>query len=108
MHAVGGVAGLYLQVAESGGRSWLLRAMVGTKRREIGLGPFPDVGLAVARQKAADYRELIRRGVDPVEQKKAARAQLLAVEKRGLPFSKAVDLFEPVKVAELSDGKYRK
>ena len=108
VHAVGGVAGLYLQVAESGGRSWLLRAMVGTKRREIGLGPFPEVGFAGARQKAADYRELIRRGVDPVEQKKAARAQLLAVEKRGLPFSKAVDLFEPVKVAELSEGKYRK
>lgn len=108
VHSVGGVAGLYLQVADGGGRSWLLRTMVGSERREIGLGPYPEVGLAAARQKAADYKELIRRGVDPVEQKRAARAELLAVEKRGLLFSKAVDLFEPVKVAELSDGKYRK
>lgn len=82
--------------------------MGSSKRREIGLGPFPEVGLATARQKAADYKDLIRRGIDPVQQRKAARAELLAVEKRGLPFLKAVDLFEPIKVAELSDGKYRK
>lgn len=53
VHAVGGVAGLYLQVAEGAGRSWLLRTMVGTKRREIGLGAYPEIGLALARQKAA-------------------------------------------------------
>lgn len=108
VHPVGGVAGLYLQVADGGGRSWLLRTMVGTKRREIGLGPYPEVGLASARHKAADYKELIRCGVDPVEQKKAARAELLAAEKRGLLFSEAVDLFVPIKVAELTNGKYRK
>ncbi len=49
VHAVGGVAGLCLQVAEGAGRSWLLRAMVGTKRREVGLGAYPEIGLALAR-----------------------------------------------------------
>ncbi len=39
LHAVGGVAGPNLQVTPGGGRSWLLRTMVGVKRREIGLGP---------------------------------------------------------------------
>ena len=107
VHAVGGVAGLYLQVAEGAGRSWLLRTMVGTKRREIGLGAYPEIGLALARQKAAEVKYMIRNGVDPVEERKAARADLVAAQKRGLLFSKAVDLFEPVKAAELSGGKYR-
>ena len=31
----------------------------------------------------------------------------MAAQKRGLLFSKAVELFEPIKAAELSEGKYR-
>lgn len=107
VHAVGGVAGLHLQVSEGDGRSWLLRAMVGVKRREIGLGPYPEVGLALARQKAAEVRQMVRAGIDPIEVRKAARAELVSAQKRGLLFSNALDLFEPVKKAELSDGKYR-
>lgn len=107
VHAVGGVAGLYLQVAEGAGRSWLLRTMVGAKRREIGLGAYPEIGLALARQKAAEVKDMIRSGVDPVEQRRAARADLAAAQKRGLFFSKAVDMFDPVKAAELAGGKYR-
>lgn len=107
VHPVGGVAGLYLQVTGGGGRSWVLRAMVGTKRREIGLGAYPEVSLANAREKAAQARNLIRQGVDPIEQRKVSRAELIAAQKRGLLFSKAVDLFAPVKATELSEGKYR-
>lgn len=58
--AVGGVSGLCLQVAEGAGRSWLLRTMVGAKRREIGLGAYPEIGLALARQKAAEVKDMIR------------------------------------------------
>lgn len=107
LHAVGGVAGLHLQVGVSGGRSWLLRTMVGAKRREIGLGSYPEIGLAMARQKAAETRDVIRQGGDPVERRKIARSALIAAQKRGLLFSQAVDLFTPVKSAELSAGKYR-
>lgn len=107
VHAVGGVAGLYLQISESGGRSWLLRTMVGAKRREIGLGSYPEIGLGSARQKAAEARGLIRQGEDPVEQRKAARSSLIASQKQGLLFSTAVDLYAPLKSAELSAGKYR-
>jgi len=52
LHPVGGVAGLMLQGSPSGARSWLLRVKVGHKRREIGLGAFPGVTLALAREKA--------------------------------------------------------
>jgi hypothetical protein len=50
LHAVGGVAGLLLQVKETGARSWILRAVVGADRRHIGLGGYPDVTLAQARK----------------------------------------------------------
>src|SRR5688500_12588658 len=77
-HFVGGVAGLALQVTETGARSWILRAMVGGKRRDIGLGGFPDVPLADARRKAREKREDIIEGIDPVEARKAARSALQA------------------------------
>lgn len=35
------------------------------------------------------------------------RAELFAAQRRGLTFASAVDLFEPIKAAELSEGKYR-
>src|SRR5260370_5143956 len=51
-HAVGRVAGLALQITPSGARSWVLRAMVGGRRREIGLGAYPGVSLKEAQEKA--------------------------------------------------------
>jgi hypothetical protein len=51
-HAVGGVAGLGLQVTPTGARSWSLRVVIAGKRREIGLGGFPTVQIAAARDKA--------------------------------------------------------
>lgn len=45
LHFVGGVAGLALQVTDSGARSWILRAKMGGKRRDKGLGGFPDVSI---------------------------------------------------------------
>lgn len=82
MHAVGGVAGLLLQVSQTGARSWILRATVGSKRRDIGLGGYPDVTLAVARKKAREARELISRGVDPVEHRRALNERLKSEQKQ--------------------------
>ncbi len=47
--AVGGVAGLYLAVNQGRARSWVLRVVIGTKRRDMGLGGFSDVTLEQAR-----------------------------------------------------------
>lgn len=71
--AVGGVAGLLLQITPSGGRSWLLRTSIAGRRREIGLGGYPDVTLAQARERARDAKEKISRGIDPVEERRANR-----------------------------------
>ena len=46
LHAVGGVAGLHLQVAPGGARGWVLRATIAARRRDMGLGGHPEAGLA--------------------------------------------------------------
>lgn len=63
--------GLYLQVDPSGLRRWILRYQLKGKRRDMGLGPFPQVSLAAAREAAQAAREAIRLGVDPIEARKA-------------------------------------
>ena len=86
MHAVGGVPGLYLQVGEGAARSWILRANVAGKRRDIGLGSYPAVSLAAARQKAQTQRECIQEGQDPVVAKRVAKSILVAERARAVMF----------------------
>lgn len=104
---VGGVAGLVLQITPNGGRTWLLRVQVGAKRREIGLGGFPEVTLAMARDRAREAKEKIRQGIDPVEERKAARAALTAAQHRGLPFADAMDRYLASKLEEFKNAKHR-
>ena len=64
--------GLHLKISETGARSWILRVVVAGKRRDIGLGRYPDVGLAQAREAAAKHRSLIAAGTDPIAEKRKA------------------------------------
>jgi integrase len=92
-HAVGGVAGLYLYVTESGSRSWVLRAMVGTKRRHIGLGGFPDVPLAQAKERARRARDEIACGTDPIQRKRELASQLRAQQATAITFQTAAEAY---------------
>ena len=78
MHAVGGVDGLLLQVTKTGATSWMLRVMIAGKRRGMGLGSYPAVGVASARDKARAARQLIEEGVDPIEQRQQVRREAVA------------------------------
>lgn len=86
LHFVGGVRGLVLQVSPAGAKSWILRVRVGGKRREMGLGPYPEVSLAKAREKAAEARELVRGGVDPIQRQREAASALRAATAAALTF----------------------
>lgn len=105
--AVGGVNGLLLQITPAGGRTWVLRTAVGGKRREIGLGGFPDVTLAQARERARGAKDLIRNGIDPVEDRKAKRAALAAARSRGLTFKDAVERYLAAKLDAFRNEKHR-
>ncbi|KIC40152.1 hypothetical protein RA27_15070 [Ruegeria sp. ANG-R] len=57
--------GLWLRVADSGSKSWVLRVAVHGKRREFGLGSVKWVTLAEAREMARDMRKEARMGGVP-------------------------------------------
>ena len=68
--------GLYLLLRPDGARWWrwdYRRPMTG-KRNTLSLGTYPDTGLADARRRHAEARKLLAAGIDPGEQRKAARA----------------------------------
>ena len=106
-HAVGGVAGLYLYVNESNARSWILRAMVGGKRRHMGLGGFPDVTLAQAREKARQAREVIAQGTDPIAERQANKSALLARQSLEKTFRQAVQSYLEVHGDTWKNSKHR-
>ncbi|WP_312531148.1 phage integrase central domain-containing protein [Paracoccus sp. (in: a-proteobacteria)] len=105
--AVGGVSGLLLQITPNGGRTWLLRVAVGGRRREIGLGGFPDVTLAQARDRAREAKDQIRRGIDPVEERRSARAALEVARRRGLTFADAAARYLDAKLEGFKNAKHR-
>lgn len=59
--------GLRLVVSDAGAKKWVLRFTIDGKRREMGQGSFPDVGLAEARDKATEHRKQAKNGIDPIE-----------------------------------------
>lgn len=67
-------AGLYLRIGAGGTKSWVYRFRRHGKLREMGLGSVIAVGLASARESAAQARECVAKGQDPIEARRAARA----------------------------------
>jgi len=89
MYCDGG--GLYLQVTRGANsdaihRSWIFRYAVEGRDRQMGLGSIETVGLAEARERAADARRLRERGIDPIEARHASRAAAAAATAKGMTF----------------------
>jgi len=77
---VGDGEGLYLQVAPGGSKSWLFRYTLRGRAREMGLGAVPltkaeeqagAVPLAAAREAAREAKALLRKGMDPIDARRA-------------------------------------
>ncbi len=90
---VGGVAGLALQVTERGARTWILRMMIGGKRRDMGLGGYPDVTLASARERARAMREKADSGIDPILEREQQRSALAAAVASAMTFKEAAEKY---------------
>lgn len=65
--------GLYFQISKTGGTSWIYRYKFVGKERYMGLGKFPEITLAKARELAADARKLLALEKDPLETRDAER-----------------------------------
>jgi integrase len=106
LHFVGGVQGLALQVGSGASRSWVLRIVIGGKRREMGLGPYPEVTLAAARDRARQARDLVRQGIDPIERQQAAQSALRAAAAAVVNFREASERYIAAHEAGWKNAKH--
>lgn len=88
--------GLYLLVSPSGGKSWVLRVVVGGKRRDIGLGSASILTLAEARDRSRELRKAAKLGRDPIATRDKERVAIPT-------FDRAVEACEEAKAGKWSD-----
>jgi integrase len=105
--------GLYLQVSETGTKSWLFRYK---KRDELGrdnshwmgLGPLHTYSLQEARERARWARQLIGSQRDPLAEKRAAEAALTVSQLRAITFRQAaLDFLATDRVGQFKNAKHR-
>lgn len=90
--------GLWLVKSERTRGKWVLRVVIQGKRREMGLGRWPDVSIAEARELAAEARRKLRTGIDPIAQRAEGRKKVVR-----LTVQQAVDSCFEARKAELKD-----
>jgi integrase len=66
--------GMYIEVMPNGSKYWRLKYRINGKEKRLALGVYPDVPLALARERRDDARKLLAQGIDPGESKKVAKA----------------------------------
>lgn len=113
-HAVGGVAGLLLQIREPARegaplpRSWILRLRVAGERQLIGLGSYPQVSLAEAREQAKKLCLEAKGGVNLLARKRAQRSALIAAASRNKTFEECAKAYMEAHASDYTNDKHRK
>lgn len=69
--------GLYLIVTTNGGKWWRLDYAIQGKRKTLSLGTYPTVTLEAVREEALRLKRLIRQGIDPLEERKQSKEQII-------------------------------
>lgn len=87
VYADGG--GLTLEVDSEGRRYWFWRYRNGPRRREMGLGSAADISLADARAERDRWRDVLKGGKDPVDE----RRRLARASERPVTFGEAADAY---------------
>jgi hypothetical protein len=72
--------GLFLFVSPAGGKSWRVAYRLEGVPKTKSLGPYPDVSLAVAREKRVALKAMLRDGKDPMAEKRKNRPGMLLAE----------------------------
>jgi integrase len=105
MYADGG--GLYLQVSKNGSRSWIFRFKQNGRVRDMGLGSLATIGLAKARELAAECRRRHLSGMDPIEARKVERREAQLAAARSLTFDQCRDAFIEAHKASWRNAKHK-
>jgi hypothetical protein len=77
------------------------------KKREIGLGAYPEVLPGVARERAREIKAKLEAGIEPVVERRTARSALRAAARRGRTLKAAFEEFAAAKAKEFSTDRYR-
>ena len=93
--------GLRLEVDKSQNKKWIFRFTLNQKRRDMGLGRFPDIGLREARNRRDEARKLVAQGRDPIAARRRARAE------QRVTFEFAAEQFIQSKQSEWKNHKHR-
>ena len=67
--------GLWLHKRDKDHGKWVLLFRIYGKRREMGLGSYPDVSLKEARESAHHWRSVVREGKDPIKERERLRKE---------------------------------
>ncbi len=102
-HAVGNVPGLMIQVTPNNAKSWILRASIGGKRREIGLGSYQVTSFEEARKKAAEMQLEILAGNDPLKKRNTKKE-----DQQKITFKQAMEEYLDHKLTEFKNDKHKK
>ncbi|MEX2524303.1 MAG: integrase arm-type DNA-binding domain-containing protein [Gammaproteobacteria bacterium] len=65
--------GLYLEVRPNGAKLWRLRYRLAGKENVYAIGPYPEKGLAEAREERTAAKKLIKKGINPARHRKLER-----------------------------------
>ncbi|HEU0044212.1 tyrosine-type recombinase/integrase [Sphingomonas sp.] len=106
-YAVGGADGLHFRITGNS-KAWVLRIKIGTKRSDIGLGPYPEVSLADARELAREHRRKVRTGIDPLAEKREARAALRVAKAKTKTFEECARAYVESQRAGWKNEKHAK
>jgi hypothetical protein len=85
--------GLYLVVHNASNKSFAFRWERDGHERWMGLGPTHTVDLKMARVKAREARQLLLEGIDPLEQRKAAKAARALEAAKSMTFRECAEAF---------------
>jgi integrase len=88
-----GIPGLVLRVTPDGTKTFSILYRIGGRRRRYTLGGFPVLKLADARDRAKDALELVRRGIDPVEEQMRREEAEVARRIEGFTFDALAQRF---------------
>lgn len=98
--------GLYLDITKTGSKSWMYRFMLIGQSREMGLGGFPQVSLAEARQKAEEARRQRSKGIDPIDARKKAERAARVARSGAMTFQKAAEAYIDAHEASWRNAKH--
>jgi len=84
-YSMGDGGGLYLWVKPTCGKLWRWSYRFDGKEKLMSLGKYPDVPLALARERHAEARKLLATGIDPMAQRKAEKNSRKGCRREFLP-----------------------